>query len=37
MSEYSIDEDSLHIIFRQAKEKMVDWLGTLCGILVNHQ
>jgi len=37
MSEYSIDEDSLQIIFRQAKDKMIEWASHLCGIIVDHQ
>jgi hypothetical protein len=36
MSEYSITEDSLHIIFLQAKEKMIQWCSSLCGIIVDH-
>ena len=34
MSEYSIDEDSLQIIFRQSREKLVEWASTLCGLIV---
>ena len=37
MSEYSISEDSLQIIFMQAKEKMVEWCGLLCGVMVDHR
>jgi hypothetical protein len=37
MSEYSISEDSLQIIFMQAKERMVEWCSTLCGLLVEHK
>lgn len=36
MSEYSIDEDSLQIIFRQAKDKLVEWVMQLCGIQVDY-
>jgi hypothetical protein len=36
MSEYSISEDSLQIIFMQAKEKMVEWCSLLCGVVVDH-
>lgn len=36
MSEYSISEDSLQIIFLQAKEKMVEWCSMLCGLLPDH-
>lgn len=36
MSEYSIDEDSLQIIFRQAKDKVMEWASMMCGIIVNH-
>ena len=32
MSEYSIDEDSISIIFRQAKDKIIEWASLLCGI-----
>jgi hypothetical protein len=35
MSEYSIDEDSLQIIFRQAKDKLVEWATLLCGLHVD--
>jgi hypothetical protein len=34
MSEYSIDEDSLQIIFRQAKDKIVEWTTLLAGLHV---
>ena len=35
MSEYSIDEESLQIIFRQAKDKLIEWATLLCGIQVD--
>jgi hypothetical protein len=37
MSEYSINEESLQIIFLQAKEKMVEWCSNLCGLIVDSQ
>ena len=35
MSEYSINEDSLQIIFQQAKEKMIEWCSNLCGMMID--
>jgi hypothetical protein len=35
MSEYSINEDSLQIIFLQSKEKMAEWCTLLCGLIVD--
>ncbi len=37
MSEYSINEDSLQIIFMQCKEKMVQWCTLLCGLMVDYE
>ena len=37
MSEYSIDEESLPIIFRQAKDKIVEWATMLCGLQVDFK
>lgn len=36
MSEYSINEDSLQIIFMQSREKIVEWCTLLCGLIVDH-